>query len=331
MSDTDEPHDRRADRRGFLRLAGAAALSGAFARAAAAEDAALDRLIGDTQHGGFGQNFDDASRTIRMPRATEPTVSAATAQTTEKAIDRYADIVARGGWPSVPSVSVLRVGDRHAAVPVLRARLAVSGDIDPNAAGNDIYNSYVEAAVRRFQARHGLTIDGVIRPETLAAINVPAPTRLGQLKINVTRLRALSANLARATWSATFRRRASKRSRMAWRCRVTPPWSASRIGRRPRSTRRSSRSTSIRIGRCRRRSCSGISFRKCRISRIISPATTSASSTRDTGSCSRRRSTGIRKTPPIIRSSRIPAASTRSVRSASTFRAPSACICTIRR
>jgi len=196
MSDTDEPHDRRADRRGFLRLAGAAALSGAFARAAAAEDATLDRLIGDAQHGGFGQNFDDASRSIRMPRATEPTVSAATAQTTEKAIDRYADIVARGGWPSVPSVSVLRVGDRHAAVPVLRARLAVSGDIDPNAAGNDIYDSYVEAAVRRFQARHGLTVDGVIRPETLAAINVPAPTRLGQLKINVTRLRVLSANLS---------------------------------------------------------------------------------------------------------------------------------------
>jgi len=51
MSDTDEQHNRRADRRGFLRLAGAAALSGAFARAAAAEDAALDRLIGDTQHG----------------------------------------------------------------------------------------------------------------------------------------------------------------------------------------------------------------------------------------------------------------------------------------
>ncbi len=196
MRDADEHNRRRADRRGFLRLAGAAALTGAFARAAAAEDAALDQLIGDTQHGELGQKFDDASRTIRMPRATEPTVSTATAQTTEKAIDRYADIVARGGWPSVPSVSVLRLGDRHAAVSVLRARLAVSGDIDPNAAGNDIYDSYVEAAVRRFQARHGLTIDGVIRPETLAAVNVPAPVRLAQLKVNVTRLRVLSANLS---------------------------------------------------------------------------------------------------------------------------------------
>jgi len=186
-------------RRAFLkRLAGVTALAaaGLSARGAAAEDAALDALIGDTQRGGFGQNFDDASRTIHMPKASEPTVSTATVQTTEKAINRYADIVGRGGWPQVPPVNVLRLGDRHASVGVLRTRLSASGDIDPNATGNDIYDSYVEAAVRRFQGGHGPTVDGVIRPETLAPINVPAPVRLAQLKVNVVRLRALSGNLS---------------------------------------------------------------------------------------------------------------------------------------
>jgi L,D-transpeptidase YcbB len=198
----NKPHDRDGaptDRRTFLRrAAGVAALgaAGLAARAAFAEDAALDALIGDTQRSEFGQGFDEASRTIHMPKASEPTVSTATAQTTEKAIDRYADIVARGGWPHVPSVGVLRLGDRHPSVPVLRDRLVASGDIDPNAVGNDIYDSYVEAAVRRFQARHGLTVDGIIRAETLAALNVPAPVRLAQLKVNVTRLRTLSANLS---------------------------------------------------------------------------------------------------------------------------------------
>ena len=202
----NKPHDRddarqrmQFCRRAFLRrLAGvtAPAAAGFSARPAFAEDAALDALIGDTQRGEFGQGFDEASRTIHMPKASEPTVSTATAQTTEKAIDRYADIVARGGWPQVPSVSALRLGDRQPSVPVLRARLVASGDIDPNAVGNDIYDSYVEAAVRRFQARHGLTVDGVIRAETLAALNVPAPVRLAQLKVNVTRLRALSTNLS---------------------------------------------------------------------------------------------------------------------------------------
>lgn len=198
----NKPHDRDGagtDRRAFLRrAAGVAALAatGLATRAAFAEDAALDALIGDTQRGEFGQGFDDASRTIHMPKASEPTVSTATAQTTEKAIDRYADIVARGGWPQVPSVGVLRLGDRHPGVAVLRDRLIASGDIDPNAVGNDIYDSYVEAAVRRFQARHGLTVDGIIHAETLAALKVPALVRLAQLKVNVTRLRALSANLS---------------------------------------------------------------------------------------------------------------------------------------
>jgi L,D-transpeptidase YcbB len=198
MSESDDERGARTHRRAFLRLAGASTLAaaGLAARAAAAEDAALDALISG-QRGEFGQSFDDASRTIHMPKASEPTVSTATAQMTEKAIDRYADIVARGGWPQVPSVKELRLGDRYASVGVIRTRLAVSGDIDPNAVGNDIYDSYVEAAVRRFQARHGLTVDGILRTETLGAMNVPAPARLAQLKINVTRLRALlSANLS---------------------------------------------------------------------------------------------------------------------------------------
>jgi murein L,D-transpeptidase YcbB/YkuD len=199
MSDPDDRNDRHPHRRAFLkRAAGMATLAatGLAARAAAAEDSPLDALIGDAQRGEFGQGFDEASRTIHMPRPSEATVSAATAQTTEKAIDRYGDIVARGGWPQVPSVKVLRLGDRHPSVTVLRARLTASGDLDPNTVGNDIYDSYVDAAVRRFQARHGLTIDGIIGAETLAALNVPAPVRLAQLKVNVTRLRGLGTNLS---------------------------------------------------------------------------------------------------------------------------------------
>ena len=196
-----EPHNgnkAHPDRRVFLRrLAGAASLAaaGLATRAGAAEDQPLDALMGDAQRGEFGHSFDDASRTIHMPKSSEPTVSPETAQTTEQAIERYAEIVARGGWPQVPSVSVLRLGERHPSVPDLRARLAASGDIDKNAVGNDVYDSYVEAAVRRFQARHGLTVDGIVREQTRTALNVSAPTRLAQLKINVTRLRALSTNL----------------------------------------------------------------------------------------------------------------------------------------
>ena len=49
--------------------------------------------------------------------------------------------------------------------------------------------------MRRFQARHGLTIDGVVREMTLMAMNIPAETRRDQLKVNISRLKTLTTNL----------------------------------------------------------------------------------------------------------------------------------------
>ncbi|MGH6670371.1 MAG: L,D-transpeptidase family protein [Xanthobacteraceae bacterium] len=152
-------------------------------------------LMRDSEHDDFGQAFDQASRTIRMPKPTVPTLSPQTAEITQEAVQTYDDIVARGGWPQVPKVDELHIGMRHPSVVNLRQRLAVSGDLDPNAVRNDIYDSYVEAAVRRFQERHGLTSDGILRAATLDAMNVPAATRRDQLKLNISRLKTLTTNL----------------------------------------------------------------------------------------------------------------------------------------
>jgi hypothetical protein len=48
----------------------------------------------------------------------------------------------------------------------LRKRLKVAGDLDPAAVENDMHDSCVEAAVRRFQTRPGQF--------TLNALNSPA-------------------------------------------------------------------------------------------------------------------------------------------------------------
>jgi murein L,D-transpeptidase YcbB/YkuD len=199
MNDMSEKHAGSPDRRRFLRrLAGAATFAAAGTaarRALAAEDAPLDAIMGDGEHREFGQTFDQASRTIHMPKATAPTLSPQTAQITQEAIQSYDAIVARGGWPQVSHLDEVRLGVRNSGVIELRSRLSASGDLDPSAVGNDIYDSYVEAAVRRFQARHGLTTDGIVRATTLAAMNVPATTRRDQLKVNIGRLKTLSTNL----------------------------------------------------------------------------------------------------------------------------------------
>lgn len=178
---SDEPLNRRSFLRRLGQGAAAAAATTPWLRAGAAEDTTLQALIDQNQRGDFGRGFDSASRTIHMPQASLPTLAPSTVQTTEQAIQRYEAIVAGGGWPAVPQSDRLRLGKRHANVIPLRQRLSVAGDLENNAGVTEIFDSYVEAAVRRFQARHGIGVDGVVREQTVKALNIPAPVRLAQL------------------------------------------------------------------------------------------------------------------------------------------------------
>ena len=194
---TKSPDHSFPSRRAVLRGLQATAMVGGGVAASSAfgQDAALQALIDQNQGNDFGQGFDSASRTIQMPKASLPTLSPATVQHTEQAIAQFEGIVARGGWPEVAQADRLRLGSRHPSVTALRQRLTVAGDLDAHAGASDVYDSYVEAGVRRFQARHGLTVDGIVREQSLKTLNVPAAVRLAQLRTNLVRLRSLSGNL----------------------------------------------------------------------------------------------------------------------------------------
>ncbi len=172
--------------------------AGMAARSAFAEDDdPLQTLLQQNQRpkSDLGEGFDAASRTVRMPQASMPTLSPATLQTTEQAVSRYESIVAAGGWPQVHGAERLRLGMRHPSVGQLRRRLVAAGDLDVDLSAGEIYDSYVESAVRRFQARHGLSVDGIVREQTFKALNVPAQVRLAQLRTNISRLRAFANQL----------------------------------------------------------------------------------------------------------------------------------------
>jgi murein L,D-transpeptidase YcbB/YkuD len=159
-----------------------------------AQDPLLETLM--RQSGEMGEGFDAASRTALMPKSSLPTLSPATIQTTEQAIPAYESLVAQGGWQPIPPIDKLRLGTRHAGVVPLRQRLIAGGDLDVSSSLSDVYDSYVERAVRRFQARHGLNIDGIAREQTITAMNIPAGARLNQLKVNLDRLRTMAKALS---------------------------------------------------------------------------------------------------------------------------------------
>ncbi|SFI77897.1 L,D-transpeptidase family protein [Methylobacterium brachiatum] len=134
---------------------------------------------------------------MQVQRETVPILSPQTVAATEQMVERYRDIVNRGGWRPVSGAERLRVGAKGPAVAAVRQRLIVTGDLDPAAGGSGVYDSYVAAGVKRFQARHGLSQTGAMSLATQQAMNVPADVRLHQLETNVVRLRSYSGDLGR--------------------------------------------------------------------------------------------------------------------------------------
>ncbi len=137
----------------------------------------------------------DADPKLEVQRSTVPVLSQQTVAATERAIQTYQGIVSRGGWEPLPNVSNLHVGSKSQNVVSLRRRLIGSGDLEEAAGLSPVFDAYVESAVKRFQARHGIGESGVVNQQTLAELNVPAETRLRQLETNLVRLRSFSGNL----------------------------------------------------------------------------------------------------------------------------------------
>jgi murein L,D-transpeptidase YcbB/YkuD len=57
------------------------------------------------------------------------------------------------------------------------------------------YDTVIEAAVKRFQHRHGLTADGLVGNRTRAELNIPVERRITNLQLNMERWRWLPDSL----------------------------------------------------------------------------------------------------------------------------------------
>jgi len=114
------------------------------------------------------------------------------------ALLKYQNINELGGWHKVPAGPKMRQGDRGARVAALRSRLITSGDLADSKNGDRKYfDEVLEDGVKRFQARHGLKVDGIVGSATLSALNIPVEDRIKQVRLNMERWRWLPQDLGR--------------------------------------------------------------------------------------------------------------------------------------
>jgi murein L,D-transpeptidase YcbB/YkuD len=108
-----------------------------------------------------------------------------------EALAQMRQIEKNGGWGTVPAGKAIKPGRPDPRIPRVRARLAVSGELDAAAAkdSSDRYDPRLLAAVKLFQARHRLDEDGIIDKKVTDAMNVSAAERAAQIRVNLERAR----------------------------------------------------------------------------------------------------------------------------------------------
>ena len=123
-----------------------------------------------------------------------------------------------GGWKKLPYFKVLKLRSTGERVLQLRERLKASGDyiscskdsnnsnipqenIEINASLKDkhidhdaIFGECLEYAVKNFQKRHGLTVDGIVGGGTQRALNISVEEKIKTVLLNIDRIKWLPRN-----------------------------------------------------------------------------------------------------------------------------------------
>ena len=114
------------------------------------------------------------------------------------ALATYRKIANDGGWSLIPDGPKIQKDESGERVIALRNRLVITGDLDSTIQDtSDLYDAVLEQAVRRFQTRHGLGVNGVVDPPTLVALNIPVEERVQQILLNLERWRWLPQELGK--------------------------------------------------------------------------------------------------------------------------------------
>ncbi|QBY03446.1 murein L,D-transpeptidase [Thalassotalea sp. HSM 43] len=96
----------------------------------------------------------------------------------------------RKKWPAVDVSFYPKLGQSHPKVKAIRQALVYLGDLPKKAQTRqrqDVFDSVVIAALKRFQQRHSLVADGRLGPKTFEQLSITPEQRVKQLQMNLWR------------------------------------------------------------------------------------------------------------------------------------------------
>jgi len=117
----------------------------------------------------------------------------------QKELVKYREIKANGGWTPILLTGTLKASASTQGVYDLRERLRVTGDYVPceNSTEGLVYDKCLQGAVKRFQKRNGLSVDGEVGPGTLKVLNKTVDERITTILLNLDRIKWLKERNAK--------------------------------------------------------------------------------------------------------------------------------------
>ena len=106
-----------------------------------------------------------------------------------EALQLYRDISKSGGWDKVVDGRTLHPEDRDERVRQVRRRLAKTGDYEGRPENEFFYDDQLVQAIKKFQRKFSLEVDGIIGKKTLSALNTTAEETVNTIIVNMARWR----------------------------------------------------------------------------------------------------------------------------------------------
>ena len=111
-------------------------------------------------------------------------------QALKRMLKAYTTAIEQGiNWPVIPQGATLKPGQSDPRLSKVRELLALTGDYDGPDNGSSKYDASLQAAVQKFQLRHGLEAKGLFGKQTVVAMNAPPEERRKQIILNMERWR----------------------------------------------------------------------------------------------------------------------------------------------
>lgn len=112
----------------------------------------------------------------------------------KQALASYKKLATNADLLPLPVAKKVRPGEAYSGTAALKRLLVALGDLPASSTAdpdNGRYEGALVEAVKRFQERHGLAVDGVLGPNTFTEINTPLSKRVRQIELALERMRWL--------------------------------------------------------------------------------------------------------------------------------------------